>query len=80
MIAYSTEKRCGGYLMGTDKSSYRMLGGLSKGISRIIIILRTRKIYGYNSVFERIFRSFFNTRRNRKQSEGLKRHIEIERV
>ena len=66
--------------MGTERYSYRMLGGLSKGLSRIFIILRTRKIYGYNSVFERIFRCLFNTRRNRKQSEGLKRRIEIERV
>jgi hypothetical protein len=57
-----------------------MLSGLSKGLSRIVIILRTRKIYGYNSVFERIFRCLFNTRKNRKQSEGLKRRIEIERV
>ena len=66
--------------MGTERSSYRMLGGLSKGLSRILIILRTRKIYGYNSVFERIFRGLFNTRRNRKQSAGVKRRIEIERV
>jgi len=57
-----------------------MLSGLSKGLSRIVIILRTRKIYGYNSVFERIFRVLFNTRRNRKQSAGVKRRIEIERV
>ncbi len=57
-----------------------MLSGLSKGLSRIVIILRTRKIYGYNSVFERIFRGLFNTRRNRKQSAGVKRRIEIERV
>jgi hypothetical protein len=80
MIAYSTEKVSGGYVMGIEKSSYRILGGLSKGLSRIFIILRTRKIYGYNSVFERIFRCLFNTRRNRKQSERLKRRIEIERV
>lgn len=66
--------------MGTKRSSYRMLSGLSKGLSRIVIILRTRKIYGYNSVFERIFRCIFNTRKNRKPSEGLKRRIEIERV
>jgi len=57
-----------------------MLSGLSKGLSRIVIILRTRKIYGYNSVFERIFRGLFNSRRNRKQSAGVKRRIEIERV
>jgi hypothetical protein len=80
MIAYFTEKRCGGYIMGTKRSSYRMLSGLSKGLSRIVIILRTRKIYGYNSVFERIFRGLFNSRRNRKQSAGVKRRIEIERV
>ena len=53
--------------MGAERSSYRMLGGLSKGLSRILIILRTRKIYGYNSVFERIFRCLFNTRKKRKQ-------------
>jgi hypothetical protein len=80
MIAYSAEKEGGGYVMGTERSSYRMLGGLSKGLSRILIILRTRKIYGYNSVFERIFRCLFNTRKKRKLSEGLKRRIEIERV
>jgi hypothetical protein len=80
MIVYFAEKVSGGYVMGTERYSYRMLGGLSKGLSRIFIILRTRKIYGYNSVFERIFRCLFNTRRNRKQSEGLKRRIEIERV
>jgi hypothetical protein len=80
MIAYSTEKESGGHVMGTERSSYRMLGGLSKDLSRIFIILRTRKIYGYNSVIERIFRSLLNSRRNRKQSHGVKRRIEIERV
>jgi hypothetical protein len=80
MIAYFTEKVSGGHVMGTERSSYRMLGGLSKGLSRIIIILRTRKIYGYNSVFERIFRCLFNTRRNKNQSDRVKRRIEIERV
>jgi hypothetical protein len=66
--------------MGSDRSSYRMLGGFLKGLYRILIIFRTRKIYGYNSVLERIFRCLFNTRNNRKQSERLKRRIEIERV
>jgi hypothetical protein len=80
MIAYSTEKESGGYVMDEERSSYRMLGRLSKSLSRIFIILRTRKIYGYNSVFERIFRSLFNSKRNRKQSDGVKRRIEIERV
>ena len=80
MIAYSAEKVSGGYVMGTERSSYRMLGGFSKGLSRIFTILRTREIYGYNSVFERIFRCLFNTRKNSKQPEGLKRRIEIERV
>jgi hypothetical protein len=80
MIAYSTEKESGGHVMDEERSSYRMLGRFSKSLSRIFIILRTRKIYGYNSVFERIFRSLFNSRRNRKQSDGVKRRIEIERV
>jgi hypothetical protein len=66
--------------MGTERSSYSMLNGLSKGLSRIVIIFRTRNIYGYNSVFERIFRYLFNTRIDRKQSERLKRRIDIERV
>jgi hypothetical protein len=80
MIAYFTEKRCGGYVMGSERSSYRMLGRLSKGLSRIFIILLTRKIYGYNSVFERIFRCLFNTKKKRNQAEGLKRRIEVERI
>jgi len=66
--------------MGTDRSSYRMLGGFSKGLYRILMIFRTRKIYGYNSVLERIFRCLFNPRNTRKQPERLKRRIEIERV
>jgi hypothetical protein len=80
MIAYSTEKEGGGHVMGTERSSYSMLGGLSKGLSRILIIFRTRNIYGYNSVFERIFRCLFSTGKDRKQTERLKRRIDIERV
>jgi hypothetical protein len=78
MISYSTEKDGGGYVMGAEGSLYMMVSWLSKCLSRIIIIFRTRKIYGYNSVFERIFRCLFSTRRKRKPDKGMKRRIGIE--
>ncbi|MGD0822589.1 MAG: hypothetical protein ABSA71_17795 [Desulfomonilia bacterium] len=49
--------------MKNVKSSYNVLGGFTRGASRIFFILRTRKIYGYNSVIERIFRYLFTKKR-----------------
>ena len=45
--------------MKNVKSSYNVLGCFTRVASRIFFILRTRKIYGYNSVIERIFRYLF---------------------
>jgi hypothetical protein len=45
--------------MKSMNSSYRVLSGVAKRALRILSIVRTRKIYGYNSVAERIFRHLF---------------------
>ncbi|HVN71292.1 MAG TPA: hypothetical protein VMU10_04650 [Desulfomonilia bacterium] len=66
--------------MRYEKPSPRMLVGMKKAASRILFIMRTRKIYGYNSVLERIFRSFFRSGRKRKNPEALKRRMTIERI
>lgn len=49
--------------MKNVKSSYNVLCGFTRGASRVFFILRTRKIYGYNSVIERIFRYLFTRKR-----------------
>jgi hypothetical protein len=47
------DKRCAG----------KRLEGIVTGFSKILFILKTRKIYGYNSVMERIFWYLFRDRR-----------------
>jgi hypothetical protein len=56
------EEEQGGSMKNMN-SYYRILRGVAKRALRVFTIVRTRKIYGYNSVAERILRHLFRRRR-----------------
>jgi hypothetical protein len=57
-----------------------MFAGFSRAVSRILFILKTRRIYGYNSVCERIFRYFFRSGTARRPEGDPRRDTTMERV
>jgi len=66
--------------MFTGRASSRILGRLSRLLSRIFTIIRTRNTYGYNSVLERIFRGILIDEGSTRDPGGFKRRVEKEHV
>jgi hypothetical protein len=56
------------------------LGSVTRALMRIARIIRTRNVYGYNSVCERIIRYLLNNRERRKNHSEEGRCTQIERM